>query len=87
MKRKNGHFPFLTYYLHRYLRLTPTYAFVLFFIWFLMMHLADGPTYHTAAWEGSGGYNSCASYWWTNLLYINNLYPWKMNDECISRTA
>ena len=86
MKRKNGRFPFLTYYLHRYLRLTPTYAFVLFFVWFLMMHVADGPMYNQQAWEESISYQNCKNYWWTNLLYINNLYPWKMEDECISWT-
>ena len=86
MKRKNGRFPIVTYYLHRYLRLTPTYAFVLFFSWLLMMHLGDGPTYPIAAWEQSTSYQNCKKYWWTNLLYINNFYPWKMNDECIGWT-
>ena len=83
MARKKGRFPFLTYYLHRYLRLTPTYAFVLFFIWLLMMHLADGPIYPSKAWEESAIYQNCNKYWWTNLLYINNLYPWRMTDGCI----
>ena len=83
MKRKNGRFPFLTYYLHRYLRLTPTYAFVLFFIWLLSMYLSEGPTYLLAVGEQSTNYVSCKKYWWTNLLYINNLYPWKLEDECI----
>ena len=86
MKRKKGQFPFLTYYLHRYLRLTPTYAFVLFFSWLLTMHLADGPTYHLAAWQNSTLYQNCKSYWWTNLLYINNFYPWRMEEECIGWT-
>ena len=86
MKRKNGRFPFLTYYLHRYLRLTPTYVFVLFFMWLLTMHLTDGQIYFLLTWERSGFYQNCKNYWWTNLLYINNFYPWKMNDECISWT-
>ena len=86
MKRKNGCFPFLMYYLHRYLRLTPTYAFVLFFIWLLMMYLADGPVFPATAWEGSDHYQNCQKYWWTNLLYINNVYPWKLEDECIGWT-
>ena len=86
MQKRAGRFPFLTYYLHRFLRLTPTYAFVLFFVWLLTMHLADGPIYHHIAWEGSGLYHNCRKYWWTNLLYINNLYPWKLDDECIGWT-
>ena len=83
MERKKGRFPFLTYYLHRYLRLTPTYAFVMFFIWLLMMHLADGPMYPAKAWQESSIYQNCEKYWWTNLFYINNIYPWRMNDGCI----
>ena len=86
MRRRAGRFPFLIYYLHRFLRLTPTYAFVLFFVWFLTMHLADGPIYHHVTWEKSTVYQNCREYWWTNLLYINNLYPWKMDDECIGWT-
>ena len=86
MKRKNGRFPFLSYYIHRYLRLTPTYAFVLFFVWLLTMHLGDGPFFSGASWEDSPLYQNCKKYWWTNLLYINNLYPWKMGDECIGWT-
>ena len=86
MRRRAGRFPFLMYYLHRFLRLTPTYAFVLFFVWFLTMHLADGPIYHLVAWEESHLYQSCRKYWWTNLLYINNFYPWKLSDECVGWT-
>ena len=83
MKRKNGRFPFLSYYLHRYLRLTPTYAFIMFFIWLLMLHLADGPMYHSV---GMSNYHNCKKYWWTNLFYVNNLYPWRNEEECIPWT-
>ena len=82
MKRRNGRFPYVMYYVHRYLRLTPVYAFVLFFTWFLIMHLGDGPNYK-AQWIGGVAWNNCEKYWWTNFLYINNLYPWKLGDECI----
>ena len=86
MKRRKGRFPFLTYYLHRYLRLTPTYAFVLFFVWLLMMHLGEGPNWPLFAWEESHSYKICSKYWWTNLFYINNLYPWRMEENCIGWT-
>ena len=86
VQKRAGRFPCLMYYLHRFLRLTPTYAFVLFFIWFLIIHLADGPLYHFITWEGNGLYQTCSKYWWTNLLYINNFYPWELKDECIGWT-
>ena len=77
MEKRRGRFPFLTYYLHRYLRLTMVYAFLLFFWWALTQHLVDGNT-----WKDVTDKN-CEKYWWTNLLYINNLYPWKMEKECM----
>ncbi len=78
--KKRGKFPFIHYYAHRYLRLTPTYAFVLFFSWSLMNHFAASPS-------ASLTYpNACSSYWWTNLFYINNFYPWKLQDECAGWT-
>jgi peptidoglycan/LPS O-acetylase OafA/YrhL len=80
MERRRGRFPFLTYYLHRYLRLTMVYAFLLFFWWTLTVYLGSGPL-----WQSSAGprRQACSKYWWTNLLYINNFYPWKLGDECM----
>ena len=80
--KKTGRFPFLHYYIHRYLRLTPTYAFVLFFAWFLTNHLAAGPIFPLSNVYGE----QCSKYWWTNLLYINNFYPWSIQNECIGWT-
>ena len=78
--KKMSRFPFLHYYAHRYLRLTPIYAFVLFFAWHLNPHFASGPA------SSIPTPNACSSYWWTNLLYINNFYPWRLQDECAGWT-
>ncbi len=77
--KKKGRFPFLHYYAHRYLRITPTYAFVLFFATYLGDHLVTGPFMSLF----NPIKDSCTKYWWTNLLYINNLYPWKLGDQCL----
>lgn len=78
--KKTGRFPVVYYYVHRYLRLTPTYAFVLFFSWNLAPHFSPGPA------SAITSPKACTSYWWTNLLYINNFFPWKLQDECAGWT-
>ena len=84
MEKKRGRFPFLHYYVHRYLRLTPVYAFVLFFTMTLYVHLADGPGFIGGGQIQSTG---CQKFWWSNLLYINNFYPWQsINGSCIGWT-
>ena len=85
MRRRKGKFPFLPYYLHRILRLTPTYMFLLFFYWFLTMYISQGtPNVQVAFGPGSPTWQTCGRYWWTNLIYINNLYPDKLGDECMN---
>ena len=77
--KKKKRFPLLHYYVHRYLRLTPTYAFVLFFSWALASHLTNSPI---VVIFGPQFFRTCKQYWWSNLLYINNFYPWKQEEEC-----
>ena len=45
IQKREERFPVLIYYLHRYLRLTTVYAFVLFFWWTLTVHLGCGGQY------------------------------------------
>ena len=74
------------YYVHRILRLTPAYAFVLFFTWTVIPIMGNGPKWPQVAGPDSYLVTTCEKYWWTNLLYINNLYPWKLEAGCISWT-
>ena len=83
MQKKEGRFPVITYYLHRYLRLTMVYAFVLFFFWTLGVYLGNGPMWKALLINDQ---EKCQKYWWTNLLYISNLYPKTIQEECISWT-
>ena len=86
MKKRKGKFNLLYYYLHRLLRITPVYAFVLFSYWFLTVHLADGPIWRQTIGYDSRFYQNCEKYWWTNLLYINNLYPRNHINICMPWT-
>ena len=85
MKRRDGKFPLVPYYLHRILRLTPTYMFFLFFYWHLTVYMTQGPpmVQLITGYDGSEQQH-CRAYWWTNLLYINNFHPYQLQDECMS---
>ncbi|XP_028514764.1 nose resistant to fluoxetine protein 6 isoform X2 [Exaiptasia diaphana] len=78
MKKNNGRLPLLQFYLHRYLRLTPTYMFCILFFTSLFKHVGEGPL-----WDITQLTNKCNTKWWTNLLYINNFYPEEFLDECM----
>ncbi|XP_070555368.1 nose resistant to fluoxetine protein 6-like [Ptychodera flava] len=59
------------FYLHRYWRLTPVYAFCLMMYATLTLHMGNGVWWFS--WYSAQ--ETCQNIWWTNLLYINNLYP------------
>ncbi|XP_033223601.1 nose resistant to fluoxetine protein 6-like [Belonocnema kinseyi] len=55
--------------IHRFVRLVPSYAFVIFAYAVLLDKFGTGPF-----WENRFGFDrdSCSSYWWENLLFISN---------------
>ena len=55
-------------------RLTPSYAYLLFFFTYILPVVGSGPSWFMNGPHGPLMEN-CISYWWTNLLYINNFYP------------
>ena len=72
-----------TEFLRRVLHFVPVYAVVLFTIWLLTVHFADGPLWHQTVGVGSILYENCQKNWWTNFFNINNLYPWASLDQCM----
>ncbi|XP_076807348.1 nose resistant to fluoxetine protein 6-like isoform X2 [Clavelina lepadiformis] len=81
LKRNGGRINVPLMYLYRYIRLTPPYAFVMFMMVTLYRKMGDGPYWDT---NFRSHQQPCSKYWWTNLLYINNLYPEKSEDQCFS---
>jgi len=69
------------FYLHRFLRLTPAYMFIILFYIYIFPFCGRGPLWFQQA-KGTGIEN-CKKYWWTNLLYISNFYPQHMYSECV----
>jgi len=80
--RKGGKnkFPALVFVALRYLRLTPLYAYILFFYAFVANHLGEGPVWFRLEREAE----LCRKHWWANLLYVNNFVPQHYHTSCMS---
>ncbi|XRB13867.1 acyltransferase 3 domain-containing protein [Pseudoscourfieldia marina] len=83
MKTKSGRLPYAGVVAHRYMRITPALSFC------LMLY------YKVFAFYGNGPFNAryvhsinrrCDTSWWTELLYIQNFYPWNSDDVCMGWT-
>ena len=75
--RRQGKFPFISFYVHRLLRLSPAYYLAVFLSFKVLPHVGSGPL-----WFFMDEISYCEKYWWTNILYINNFYPISMLNEC-----
>ncbi|XP_045202055.2 nose resistant to fluoxetine protein 6-like [Mercenaria mercenaria] len=79
MKKRGGalKFNWLLFYFHRYWRLTPPYMLLLMLYVPTFKYWANGPF-----WPQTGvDVDECKDTWWTNLLYINNVY--KADKQCM----
>ncbi|XP_033116068.1 nose resistant to fluoxetine protein 6-like [Anneissia japonica] len=80
LKKCDGKLNWGLFYFHRWWRITPAY-FMTLAIWSsLLIHLADGPSAN-ATFDGAR--QLCRATWWTNVLYINNLFPFPGTDGSI----
>uniref|UniRef100_T1J952 Nose resistant-to-fluoxetine protein N-terminal domain-containing protein n=1 Tax=Strigamia maritima TaxID=126957 RepID=T1J952_STRMM len=80
-EKKDGKISWLKFYFHRYWRLTPVYAVVLFLFYnILSPYYIDSPFWSDQGLSG----DKCDKYWWVNLLYINNLLD--LSDSCMGHT-
>eukprot|EP01101_Sappina_pedata_P012930 TRINITY_DN9271_c0_g1_i1.p1 TRINITY_DN9271_c0_g1~~TRINITY_DN9271_c0_g1_i1.p1 ORF type:complete len:715 (+),score=281.01 TRINITY_DN9271_c0_g1_i1:179-2146(+) len=68
---EKGRLNLVMYVFHRFWRLLPTYMFLLFMYTNLAPMLSNGPMWQQFRDEIDNG----GPYCWTNLLFINNLYP------------
>eukprot|EP00051_Salpingoeca_urceolata_P013749 m.174062 g.174062 ORF g.174062 m.174062 type:complete len:727 (+) comp17884_c1_seq3:1660-3840(+) len=65
----------LTLYSQRIARLLPLYGVVLLLFMFVLPLAGSGPFWKTWQSECYMGHSVCGTYFWTNLLFINNLFP------------
>lgn len=69
-----------SFYVHRLLRIWPPYVFCLLVWWKIGVLLGSGPFWYR--WLSFT--HRCDMYFWTNLLFVNNLHPYDVSeaDEC-----
>ena len=80
VSRKAGdRVPYVLAILHRYIRLTPAYAFSLLVYSTVSTYISDGP-YWPIETQFSAPAQKCPKSWWKNLLYINNVAGDLRND-------
>ena len=75
IEHRHGKFPIALFYIHRFLRLSPVYFFMIFLKFKVVPYVGSGPVWFLP------DYHYCEKYWWTNILYINNFYPATM-EQC-----
>jgi peptidoglycan/LPS O-acetylase OafA/YrhL len=63
-------------------RLLPLMAFVLFTARFVLPRFIEGPQ----SQRYNEYFSECGSYWWTNLMLINNFYPAHLGSKCMTWT-
>ncbi|GBO31955.1 Nose resistant to fluoxetine protein 6, partial [Araneus ventricosus] len=66
-QKTDGKFPWLYFYIHRYIRLIPVYMIVLAFYATVSPFLGSGPL-----WPDYEVIQGCKENWWWNMLFINN---------------
>ena len=70
------------YYLRKIFRYMPLNIVALLFVTKALPYLGNGPI-----WNYYGKLVApCNNYWWTNVLWISNLYPVEFDDKCLPWT-
>ncbi|CAG7667431.1 unnamed protein product [Allacma fusca] len=73
LDKRKGKFNYFMFVIHRYLRLTPTYAIVIGLMATLVPYFGNGPYWFALEQDNA----NCRKYWWHNLLYFNNLVKYE----------
>lgn len=70
LDKTKGQLNLIMMYVHRYVRLTPTYAIMVGMGATIFNYVGNGPGWDTVETSEE----KCRKYWWTNILYVNNLF-------------
>lgn len=66
-------------YFHRWYRLVIPSGFCMLISMYAFKYWGSGPRY-SDSWD----MGNCGKTWWANILFINNLYPWEVQNMCMA---
>jgi hypothetical protein len=72
----------VSYTIKKFTRYMPVNIVCLLMIVYIMPYVGSGPIWNTFATLTA----PCTSNWWTNVIWVNNLYPRNFNDKCLPWT-
>ncbi|KAJ6226443.1 o-acyltransferase [Anaeramoeba flamelloides] len=78
-----GKIPIHLAYLHRFLRLVPALAFIIFFSLYVSPYMGQGPMWTRYVQDIK---HTCGKYWWSDIIFINNWWPKNNIDICLGQT-
>jgi len=71
------------YYFRKIFRFMPLNVICMMAVLFILPVIGSGPVWNTFK---SGAIAGCTDNWWTNVLWVNNLYPRNYDDKCLPWT-
>ena len=79
IKARKAKINFFQLFFHRYYRIMPLYAFLIFMAWKFEPFINQGPIWPDFQASFDSG---CEKYWWTNIVFLNNFIPWDAPCGC-----
>jgi hypothetical protein len=70
------------YIFKKFTRYIPVNAVCLLTVVYIMPYIGSGPIWNNFATLTA----PCGSKWWTNILWVNNIYPREFDDKCLPWT-
>eukprot|EP00457_Paulinella_chromatophora_P002591 gb/GEZN01002596.1/.p1 GENE.gb/GEZN01002596.1/~~gb/GEZN01002596.1/.p1 ORF type:complete len:685 (-),score=86.95 gb/GEZN01002596.1/:357-2411(-) len=84
LRRNGGKLRWPALVFSRWTRLLPAMLFWMLCYWQVAPYLTYGPIAYQL--KNSAPDKNCNKYWWTNALFIQNLYPGNLTDMCFNWT-
>ncbi|XP_042907473.2 nose resistant to fluoxetine protein 6 [Parasteatoda tepidariorum] len=80
LEKNDGNLNLIMFLVRKYLRLTPALGLIILMVFALPL-IDAGPLWYSIL---NTEVHACETFWWTNILYVNNL--WESKSTCVFHT-